>query len=1197
MLKEIILYEIKYRLKRKSTYIYFGVFFILTLLLMGFAATEMKGGSVNIFGVNSNKIFLNSGYSLFSAMSFISLFAIFVFPAIFGRSIYRDFEYDTHSIYFTMPISKFDYVFGRFFGSFIAMIFINLGIAFGAFFAQFFPTAEATRFTDFSFYAFLNPYFQIIIPNTLLVGVILFSMVLIFRNIMMVYVATAVMFVAYLVSFNYMADIDAHSKIVLFDPFGLLTFISSTRYWTIPDKNMLDVPYTGLLIINRLIYISLSVAVFIFSYRKFQFSIFNFQLKSKKQIIENNEIKNISEVKPFEKDYTVEFSGKANRSQFLRLVKHEFKGITKTFYFKVLLVTAALMLMLEPVQFNGAADAELLPITTNFLLNIKSAFLVFGLIILTFCTGELVWTERNKKINSLYDVLPVPTWLPFTSKLSALLLVQFVFMFVILICGMLLQTIKGFFDYQFDIYFKDLFGFTIFSYLLYAVLTMLIHVIVNNKFLGHFVMLLFFILTMFYDSIGIEQYIFRYSESPSFQLSEMNGFGHNVLPFYAHVFYWLFFAGLLSILTFLFWVRGNETSFKYRLKLARMRFTKPVKGFTFGFLLLFIASGFYIYYNTHILNKFNTSASNEQFSFDYEKKYKKYKNRKELTVTDVKINIDIFPEDRDFKIKGSYILKNKTNLPIDTLVIHLNNDLKLNNIKINKNFKTVIDDNEFGYHIYKLETQVVPNDSISLDFDYEYITKGFVNNGSNNDIVYNGTFISNYKYMPMLGYNAELELKDDEIRKKYGLKPRERAFPITDSSNYTMPSGGSIFKMITFEAVVSTSIDQIAIAPGKLVKEWTKNNRRFFHYKPNRKIANFYSFLSAKYKVKKDKFNDINLEIYYQSNHTYNIDKIMSSMKKSLEYYSKNFSQYQYDDLRIVEFPYGWFAQSFATTIPFSENMGFTEKTGEDVLGVDHLTWIVNHEIAHQWWGHQVGAANVQGETFIVEVLTQYSALMVLKSEFSDKQINRLMRYELDRYLRGRTRERKKELPIYLVEGQGYIHYYKGMHVMNTLQDYIGSENINKALRKIIKKYALNDSIYPTSIDVINCFKEVTPDSLKYIYADMFENITLYENKTLQANFTKKANGKYLVKIEIEARKFRADSLGNETEIMVDDLIEIGILDSNEELLYMKKHKINQKVNTLEIEVDKIPAKAGIDLFYKLIDKNTNDNTIFVKSL
>jgi len=165
---------------------------------------------------------------------------------------------------------------------------------------------------------------------------------------------------------------------------------------------------------------------------------------------------------------------------------------------------------------------------------------------------------------------------------------------------------------------------------------------------------------------------------------------------------------------------------------------------------------------------------------------------------------------------------------------------------------------------------------------------------------------------------------------------------------------------------------------------------------------------------------------------------------------------------------------------------------------------------------------------------------------------------------------------------------------MWALYDYIGEDSINVALRKIIKKFAYNETIYPTSIDVINCFKEVTPDSLQYIYEDMFETITLYENVAKEATFTKTADGKYLVQLTVESQKFRADSLGTETEIPINDWIEIGITDSEDEIIYKQKYKITQHDNTFEIVVDKEPARAGIDMFYKLIDRQIENNSVEV---
>ena len=94
---------------------------------------------------------------------------------------------------------------------------------------------------------------------------------------------------------------------------------------------------------------------------------------------------------------------------------------------------------------------------------------------------------------------------------------------------------------------------------------------------------------------------------------------------------------------------------------------------------------------------------------------------------------------------------------------------------------------------------------------------------------------------------------------------------------------------------------------------------------------------------------------------------MIDSTKDSLEYFTKNFSPYQYRQFRIMEFPQfqGRFAQSFPNTIPFSESIGFTADL-RDESRLDYAYYVTAHELAHQWWAHQVLGANVQGSTLII---------------------------------------------------------------------------------------------------------------------------------------------------------------------------------------------------------------------------------------
>ena len=216
----------------------------------------------------------------------------------------------------------------------------------------------------------------------------------------------------------------------------------------------------------------------------------------------------------------------------------------------------------------------------------------------------------------------------------------------------------------------------------------------------------------------------------------------------------------------------------------------------------------------------------------------------------------------------------------------------------------------------------------------------------------------------IIGYASNGELRDNKTRKKYDLAPNKLKPQPSDSTALGNTYIAKDADWIDFEATVSTSKDQIAIAPGYLQKEWVEDGRRYFHYKMDSKILNFYAFNSARYEVKKELWKGISLEIYYHKQHSFNLDRMMKGMKASLNYNSENFSPYQFRQARIIEFPRtgGTFAQAFANTMPFSEGIGFIADVDDtDDNGVDYPFAVTAHEVAHQWWAHQVIGADVLG--------------------------------------------------------------------------------------------------------------------------------------------------------------------------------------------------------------------------------------------
>jgi aminopeptidase N len=430
--------------------------------------------------------------------------------------------------------------------------------------------------------------------------------------------------------------------------------------------------------------------------------------------------------------------------------------------------------------------------------------------------------------------------------------------------------------------------------------------------------------------------------------------------------------------------------------------------------------------------------------------------------------------------------------------------------------------------------------------------------------------------------------------------------PPTDTSTWSRNYISSDADWVHYDATVSTVADQLAITSGYPDSSWTLSGRRYTHYRLDAPIVNLWAFLSARYAVKRDRWIDsaghaVDIEIDYHPEHAYNVQRMIDAVKASLDYYTTNFAPYQHHMVRIVEFPrYAAFAQSLPNTIPYSEAIGFIARLGNPG-DVDYPYYVTAHEVAHQWWAHQVVGADAEGATMLSETLSQYSAMMVMEKRFGQPNMRRFLEYELDRYLLGRSTESKREMPLELVENQQYIHYNKGSLVMYALRDYIGEDKVNRALRGFLRAHRFQGPPYPTSLELVDSLRAVTPDSLRYLIKDLFETITLYELKTDSIVVRDTLDGKFRVDLFGSAKKLRADSLGAEQEIDMNDLIDIGLfrngatgdttVDRNGVPTYLTKHRLTKGPQHITIVTDERPVRGGIDPLHKLVDRKVDDNT------
>jgi ABC-type transport system involved in multi-copper enzyme maturation permease subunit len=1196
---DIFKFEIQYRAKRLETYLYFIILFLFSIVAVDF----LLQGTANTAKTNAPHVIAKT-------MAIVSALFMMLSSMIMGVAVLRDFEHRIESILFVKPITKGAYLVGRFLGSFVVLLFIFSALLFGMILGEFMPWKEANDLLPFTLWHYIQPFLYVVLPSLFFGGSVFFVSGAISRKLIVVYTQGVFFLVIYILAMVITRGLEDPFLGFLFDPFCFLTIDGVIQYWTPVEQNSLMLPVEGVLLYNRLLWVLIGIVVLVIGYFSFSFNVVRNGVFKKQAIdVKTKEIKsNTAYSKVKIPTYTAESDIIISINQLLQSTFFYFKSILKETSFWAIVLCAMIIIFINSINLGTTFGVDSYPRTYLIVEELQELSLFFFLIILIFFSGELIWKERDTKMDLIYDALPTNDFINLSGKFLGLLLTYVVLIFGLILSGILFQTTSGYYQYELGVYFMGFFAGIFPLLVLFSVVSFFFQVISNHKFMGHMLVVIFFIGTMILEAFGYNHALYKFGGDGLATYSDMNGYGHFLVSYTWVKLYWLSFGVILLIVSALFRVRGTETSLKTRWEIGKLRLTKPMVNLGVFAITVFVLSGGYTFYNINMLNDYFPPSAQEAYRANYEKTLKQYEYMTQPKIVDVVLHAELHPSERNYEVEGHFILENTHSEAIPSIHVQkmIDSQIELLDIKFEGGASIANEQEEYGYSIYELNKPLFPGDSIKMEFKQTFTTSGFVERGSNKQIIDNGTFF-NVDHFPTFGYNPKYELRNNKGRENYGLAPRLTRAKRDDPRELGNARTAGDGYEINFEIVIGTDASQVALAPGKLQRTWSEEGRSYYHYKSNEPMINFYSIVSAEYEIKRDQWKPSNgqgkavdLEIYYHEGHDYNLERMMNGMKKSFDYFSVNFSPYQYEQMRIMEFPrYAGFAQSFPNTVPYSESLGFIMDINDEE-DVDMPFFVTAHELAHQWWGLQVIAANVQGRYMILESLAQYSALMVMKKEFPEEKLQQLLKREQKRYLLGRASATLPEMPLALVESSKYIHYGKGALSMYAFQDYVSEDSVNMALKRFIRDWngfggQLQTARYATTEDLLHYFREVTPDSLQYVIEDLFETITMYENKTTEAVYETLSANEYKVSLTVEAMKYRTDSLGVESTISTDDWIDIGVYaeseDGEEHLIYLEKHKITNQVTELEILVNHKPSKAGIDPLLNLIDINREDNT------
>jgi hypothetical protein len=1165
-------------------------FLIITLLVTGAVASDniVIGGSVG-------NVYKNAPHILTQYTIILILICLMMPAAFFNNAALRDYNHKFNEILFSTPIGKSGYYFGRFMGALVLSIIPFLGIFVGFFLgtqiALLTGSIDAERIGPLYLSSFFNNLVLFIIPNLFIAGAIIFAIANKWRSTVVSFVGALIIIVAYFSSGSLASNIDNETLAALTDAFGIRTYSIDTKYATAVEKNTIGAGFSYLLIINRLFWLGLSTILLFASYFSFSFA-----EKKAKVKVPKSEKPDAASLKALKKPaFSINFNRQTLIQHFTSFFSLNFYSIIRSATFKTLFIFSGIMLLTSLFGGFEYFGLQSYPVTYKMLDALNGSLVLFEIIIIVFFSGELVWRDRAAKINEVIDATPHNSIVALFARVTALISTVSIIHFIAMLACMLYQVLNGYYNLQIGLYLQFFFIDTLPTFIFWSFALVFVQIMCNHLYIGYFIsVILIFLLEIIFLIFEVDSHMVNLGTTPSLRYSDMNGFGPALTSVLWFNLYWILLGILLVGFGGLIWVRGATSGLKNRIKSAKKHFN-PRYAMGLGTVaVLWFATASFVFYNTQVLNERDGSDAREKLQANYEKSYKQYQGIPQPKITDVIYNIDIFPETRTVLSTSEVTLENKSHNFIDSVHFMIDEDW---NMTLNiPNAKLVFEDKDVGYLIYQLDQTLAPHKQMKFTVDASFVPKGFENEVSNLSIVENGTFIRNNDVLPFIGYYENFELNEKYTRKKYDLKPK-KYMPTLESpcsdhcmSNY-LTNGGADW--VNVETYITTTESQVAIAPGTLIEETKVGDRNKYHYKVDRASQNFYSFMSAKYEVARRDWNGIDIEVYYDKQHDYNVEMMLDAVQNSLIYYTKHFGPYYHKQARIIEFPrYSTFAQAFPGTMPYSEAFGFIINLENDNDN-NVINAVIAHEMAHQWWAHQVIGSSMEGSTMLSESFSEYSSLMVMKNDLNDDlRMKKFLKYDFDRYLGGRSSETRKETPLYKVQNQGYIHYGKGALVLYALQDYIGEDSVNQAMQEFLELYRYQEPPYPTSLDFLTILESKVPDSLQYLITDWFKEITLYDYRLKDASYKALDNGKYQVDLSIEAYKMRVDSIGTETKIDFRDWVDIGIYtdEDEKELAVVERVLFDESNLQISLTVDKLPVKAAIDPKRLLIERTISDN-------
>ncbi|HKR64836.1 MAG TPA: ABC transporter permease, partial [Thermoanaerobaculia bacterium] len=662
MLLQIARFEFRYLLR--NPLLWATAFFGFAMFFFSISTGNFELGS-------EGGLLENAACALLRDYTTISVFFMFVTTSFVANAVIRDDETGYGPIIRSTPLTKAEYLFGRFLGAFaiaaVCMLVVPLAVVLGSVM----PWANVADLGPNRLIDHLYGYFLIALPNIFIHAAVFFALATITRSMMATYLGV----IGFVFGFFYLEGAyrdrpDLQSIFGIAEPFGARAINNAIRYWTVAERNVRLPEFSGTLLYNRLLWIGIAALVLALAYALFRFADQGMTKRERKKMAASQA--EVPEVYPTTTRVQLPSPTHGNaamRALVWMRTKFEVKQVVLSAAFPVLMAWGLYITFFVLITQRDPDGKPTYPTTLSLIPEIEDAFQVVPLIIAIYYAGELVWRERDRRTHELIDASPMPNWGYVLPKTLAMAVVLMSALLTTVIASVIIQLSLGFTHLELGKYVLWYLLPRTWDMLLLAAVAVFVQALVPHKTIGWGIMVLF--LVWQHVNTFVDHNLLNYGETPGIPLSDLNGAGSFWKGAWTFRFYWGAFAVLLLVAAHLLWRRGTELRLRRRLARARRSLYGASRWVAIAALFAFAATGAYAYYNTNVLNHYETPKTREADLVEYERLYGKYQGIPQPMVRDMVLNVALYPKERRAVTKGRYRLRNETSKPIGEVHVRL----------------------------------------------------------------------------------------------------------------------------------------------------------------------------------------------------------------------------------------------------------------------------------------------------------------------------------------------------------------------------------------------------------------------------------------------------------------------------------------------------------------------------------------------